>query len=251
MALFNKNSGKEKAFSSATIVTGGTTNIGKFVGNDSIHIDGYVEGDVKVNNIVVIGKNGVVNGNIKAQQVISSGSCKGHIICDVLELLETSKTEALVKSNKILVKGDYKGNITCSGLFIGAEGLVESNVQAKNIVVSGTIIGSVACKVLKIMPNSCLRGKMFADRIINQGGHVEGIIGKYSDLLMEVPQLRQYGAIFNSEKEVALLEHSDYHVDVEKEIKNKNDSSNDISDDDDFYDVEFDIKDESKLFEVA
>jgi cytoskeletal protein CcmA (bactofilin family) len=250
MALFNNKGGKEKAFSSATIVTDGTTNIGKFVGNDSIHIDGYVEGDVKVNNIVVIGKNGVVNGDIKAQQVISSGSCKGYILCDVLELLETSKTEALVKSNKILIKGDYKGNITCSGLFVGEDALVESNVQAKSIVVNGTIIGSLACKVLKIMPNSCLRGKMFADRIINQGGHVEGIIGKYSDLLKEVPQLREYGSIFNSSKNVALLSHSDYYVDVKKEIENRDSSSADKLEDD-FCDVEFEIKDESKLFEVA
>ena len=86
---------------------------------------------------------------------------------------------------------------------------------------------------------------MFADRIINQGGHVEGFIGKYHDFIMQNPQLTQYSTILNSKQDIVLLEHADYHVDIEKEIENSTNPSD--HEDSGFLDVEFEIKDESKL----
>ena len=56
MALFKKDNSKNNYFSAATIITEGTNCVGGFIGDDSIHIDGHIEGDVKVNNVVIIGK---------------------------------------------------------------------------------------------------------------------------------------------------------------------------------------------------
>ena len=249
MALFKKDKNQNGYFSAATIITEGTNCMGGFIGNDSIHIDGHIEGDVKVNNVVIIGKTGSVSGNIQAKQIISSGKSKGNILCDSLELMETSKTISHIKSNKILAKGQLKGNITCSGLFLGEHALVEANIQAKNIVAGGTLIGVVICKQLKIPPTGCIKGKMFADRILNQGGHVEGFIGKYSELAKTNPQLAEYKNIFDSKTEHLLLENKDYHVDVEKEIKKHTKPSQNISED--FIDADFYIEEETELYEVA
>ncbi len=249
MGLFKKNNTKDNYFSAATIVTQGTNCIGGFIGDDSIHIDGHIEGDVKVNNVVIIGKTGSVTGNIKAQQIISSGTCKGNILCDSLELMESSITISQIKSNKILAKGKVKGNITCSGLFLSEHALVEANVQAKNVVAGGTMMGVVICKQLKIPPTGCIKGKMFADRILNQGGHVEGFIGKYSELVKSNPQLAQYESIFNSKTEHLLLENKDYHVNVKEEIQNRIKPSNKAHDD--FIDADFYIDQETELYEVA
>ena len=249
MALFKKKEGKKRYFSAATIVTEGTTNIGKIIGNDSIHIDGHFIGDVKVNNVVIIGKNGIVDGNIKARQIISSGTTKGDLLCDSLELLESSKSEGDIKTNKALIKGKCHGNIVCSGLFVAQNGMVKSTIQAKNVHVGGTIVGMIACKTLKIFPSSRIKGKMFADRIINQGGHIEGFIGKYSELLADNPQLGGYASIFNSQKEIPLLQKSDIYVDVEEEIQHGSHSSS--REDEEFYiDAEIENIDESKLFPV-
>jgi cytoskeletal protein CcmA (bactofilin family) len=251
MAFFKKSGEKESYFSAATIVTHGTTNIGNFVGNDSIHIDGNIEGDIKVNNVVIVGRSGVVNGYIKAQQVISSGVVNGNILCDSLELLESSKTNGHVKANKVLLKGDIRGNIICGGLFMSKDAFVESTVQAKNIVADGTITGMMACRVLKIMPTSFIKGNMFADRIINKGGHVEGFIGKYKDLVVNNPQLARYSTIFNSENETLLLENTDYHVNVEEEIENRNNPKNTKEIEAEFcIDVEFDESD-TRVTEVS
>ena len=252
MALFGSRKGEKKNyFNVATIITEGTTTVGNLIGNDSIHIDGHIKGDVKVNNVVIVGKSGVIDGNIKAQQVISSGTCNGNIICDSLELMDSSSGKTHIKANKVLIKGHIKGSIICNGLFATEGSLIEANIQAKNITTSGTILGMLSAQVLKIMNTSCIKGKIFADRIINQGGHVEGFIGKYSELIAENPQLEKYGAILNSRTEIALLQHSDYHVDVEKEIEANMNNTKNNNNDDSFIDVEFDIKDESKLFEVG
>ncbi len=245
MAFFEKKNEKKNYFTAATIVTEGTTIIGNFIGNDSIHINGHVFGDVKVNNVVIIGKNGIINGKIKAQQIISSGTCNSNIVCDSLEVMENSTINGQIKSNKILVKGNIKGDINCSGLFVSKEALLESNIQAKNITIAGTIIGLIATKEIKILPSSCIKGKLFSDRIINQGGHIEGYIGKYAELILANPQLS------TSKKSVTLLEHSDYYVNIEKEIENKTNNSKKQSADDDFFiDVEIDDIDNSKLFAV-
>jgi len=235
MGLFRKNSAKKEYFSTATIITRGTYSRGGFIGDDSIHIDGTIYGDVKVNNVVIIGQSGRVTGNIQAKQVISSGMCQGNILCDSLELLETSQTKSKIKANKILLKGRLKGNITCGGLFLHDHAYTEADIQAKNVVAGGKVLGNIICKQLKILNTGMLKGNIFADRILNEGGHVEGFIGKYADLVKENPQLKHYEHIFNSKDDKLLLEYADYYVDVKNEIQKSNETSEDECIDADFY----------------
>jgi cytoskeletal protein CcmA (bactofilin family) len=244
MAFFSKNRPTKQYFNVATIVTQGTISIGDYIGNDSIHIDGEVRGDIKVNSVVVIGKTGKIVGNIKAQQIICSGKLDGNVICDSMEILESGSVNGQIKSNKTLIKGSYKGGIICSGLFIECDAWVEANIQAKNVVNGGTLMGMLACKVLKISKSGFIKGKMFADTIINEGGQVEGFIGKYKDLVKENPILSHYADILNSHQDKLLLEPSDYHVNIEEEIDN---TINPNQEDEVYLDVDFEIIDESIL----
>jgi cytoskeletal protein CcmA (bactofilin family) len=247
MAFFNKGGSRDKVFSTATIVTRGTSTYGNFIGNDSIHIDGIIDGDVKVNNIVVVGRSGEVRGKIQAQQVLVSGIVHGNIMCDSLEILPSAILKTKIEANKVLVKGKVKGPITCGGLFMEKEGLVESNVQAKTVIAGGKFIGNVACDELKITSSGYIKGKLFAHKIINQGGHVEGFIGKYSDLLLDNPNLLRDAKILSTQGQAQLLDHSEYYVDIEKEKENqKNDQNKSIG----FVDVEFEVSDESKLSKI-
>ena len=229
--LFRKNSQpKEGYFKAATIITRGTHCVGSIIGEDSIHIEGEVCGDVKVNNVVIIAQSGVVHGDIKAKQVISSGEIRGKIVCDVLELLERSETQSAIKTNKILIKGRVSGDILCGGLFVDAKGKLHGSVQAKTVAIGGSVDGTIVCKELKITKTGSVRGKTFADRIINQGGDVEGFIGRYAELVQNNPQLLRYAHIFNTPDEAILLGYSDYHVDVEEELQRRKGSGDDASD---------------------
>ncbi len=235
MALFSKNKRKQEYFSTATIITRGTYSRGGFIGDDSIHIDGTIYGDVKVNNVVIIGETGRVNGKIQAKQIITSGICQGDILCDSIELLEGSRSLSNIKANKILLKGALKGKIVCGGLFVHEHAAIEADIEAKNVSAGGKIKGNIICKQLKILNTGYLKGNLFADRIINEGGHVEGFIGRYSEMVKENPQLRQYEHIFNTGTETMLLGHNDYYVDVEEELGKSSSAQSEECIDADFY----------------
>ncbi len=246
MSFFNK---KNNYFTAATIITKGTTLVGDLIGDDSVHIDGHVQGDIKVNNVVIIGKDGEVHGNIKAKHIICNGKIKGDVLCDNVEMLEHASAHCHIKANKMLLKGSCKGNILCSGLFVSQAGLLEANVEAKNVVAGGTVIATIACLALKIPKTAQLKGKIFANRIINEGGHVEGFIGKFHDFMMQNPQLQQYSNIFNASKDVALLEDKDYLVDVRSEIQNSKNPSKQKKNL--FLDVTFEDSDQTVLRKVS
>ncbi len=246
MAFFSKKSEKQKYFTTATIITKGTISLGDFIGDDSIHVDGKVEGDIKVNSVLVVGRDGVVNGNIKAQQVICSGEIHGDMISDSVEVLEMGKLNGHIKVNKALIKGSFKGSVICSGLFIAKNALMEANIQAKNVIAGGTFIGTIACQVLKVADTGYIKGKMFANRIINEGGHVEGFIGKLGDLYIGNPQLASYADILNSQKDIVLLSHQEYEVNIEEEIKQAQNPSS-AKDIEFVTDVDFDMQDEVNI----
>lgn len=189
MALFKSNRDKtetatiKEVINTATIITQGTTIAGTIVGNDTIHIDGDIEGSIKVDNVVVIGKSGIVNGDIQAQKVISSGTINGSIKCDALEVMEPSTVKHRVDARKVEVKGKIEGDIFCDGLIIEPRGFVEGKAQAKSIIVAGSIVGDVACDLLSTKESGYVKGSMFVSNISNEGGKVEGSIGQYKELL--------------------------------------------------------------------
>ncbi len=193
MALFRSNkSDKEKRVESAsmketaksaTIITKGTTIVGNLVGNDSIHIDGDIEGSIKVDNIVVIGKSGVVNGDIEALKVISSGIINGSIECNDLEIMSSSSVGYRIYAQNVYVHGKIQGDMLCDELIIEQGGVVEERVQAKKVVVSGSLHGDVACELLSTKQTGLVKGSMFVNNISNEGGRVEGAISQYKELL--------------------------------------------------------------------
>ncbi len=201
------------------IIPQGTNVDGRIIGNDSVHIDGHFHGDIKVNNIVIVGRTGELQGDIKAQRVLVNGKFQGNIIADSVEFLEHGVGEGEIQANKILVKGVWHGKLYCGGLFIDAGGKVFSNAKIKKIVVAGILEGNIACKELRTLPTCVLRGKMFADEIQNEGGRIEGYIGKYSDIAMQNQEMAYYLNIFNSRSDYILLEAKEYEVDVEEELK--------------------------------
>ena len=80
----------------------------KVVGNmnieGSIRIDGYVKGNVDVSEVLVLGKTGVIEGNIKTKDAILGGTIIGEIRCS---------QKAEFQSNSKL-----KGDVYCKVLII-------------------------------------------------------------------------------------------------------------------------------------
>jgi cytoskeletal protein CcmA (bactofilin family) len=186
MAIFGKKSevSNSSGVGSATIITSCTKIDGDIVGDDTVHIDGSVDGNVSVNNIVVIGKSGSVKGNIKAQKVICSGNIEGSVECEDIEILEGSTVSHKISSDIIIINGEFKGEILCNRALIDEQGLVSNVLQAKEVTVKGTFSGDVACDTLTTKSTGLIKGSMFVKNILNEGGNVEGAIGQYKNLLV-------------------------------------------------------------------
>ncbi|WP_254410331.1 bactofilin family protein [Campylobacter coli] len=89
MAIFNK-SGNSTALSSSsetTVISSGARIEGKFYFASMLHVDGELNGIIHSESIVVIGKNGNLKGELKADNIVVNGCFEGDLEADSLEIL--------------------------------------------------------------------------------------------------------------------------------------------------------------------
>ena len=102
---------KQNKISSATIITACMEITGNLKGTDTVHIDGKVTGDISVENTLVMGKTGVVIGNVKAKNAIINGEIQGSLTCDSLEIMKTGKLSKLLHVKHLIVDGMIDGEV--------------------------------------------------------------------------------------------------------------------------------------------
>ncbi len=187
MAFFSSSNKTQKKsdipVNTATIITNGAKIKGDIEGDDTVHIDGEVYGNIKVNNTVVVGKSGFIKGNIQAHKIISSGKIDGNIKCDELEVMHQAYITHHIKAKKVLTHGTIDGEISCESLIIEEGGFVKSKTQSKYTVVSGSIEGMIACSTLSVKATGFVKGKMMVNNISNDGGKIEGSISQFQEII--------------------------------------------------------------------
>ncbi|ARQ98836.1 MULTISPECIES: bactofilin family protein [Campylobacter] len=85
MAVFGK--GSSKFNSETTIISEGAYIKGELACGSVLYIEGHVDGMIKSNNTVVIGKNGKVTGIISANKIVVNGIFEGNVDADSVEIL--------------------------------------------------------------------------------------------------------------------------------------------------------------------
>lgn len=77
---------------------------GNITGEDNLHIDGKIEGDIKSSGDVKISKYSSTEGNIHAGSISSSGMIKGNIKADKKLILEaTAKVNGKIKTPAVTI----------------------------------------------------------------------------------------------------------------------------------------------------
>lgn len=109
--LERRNRIKTNKINSATIITSCMEITGNLKGTDTIHIDGKVIGDITVENTLVIGKTGVVIGNVKAKNAIINGELQGSLTCESLEIMKSGKLSNQLEVKHLIVDGKIDGEI--------------------------------------------------------------------------------------------------------------------------------------------
>jgi len=117
MAIFTSNDKPTKTDTSSTIISKSAKIKGNIDIATKLHIEGFIEGDIKSNNLISIGVNGKIKGNIIAKKVIIKGEIEGNIDCDELEILEGGKVrgDIIIKSIMIEKNGLFEGTSKIKG----------------------------------------------------------------------------------------------------------------------------------------
>ncbi len=105
----NVETAREKSVIGRTLYIKGEIN-----SDEEVLIEGKVEGKIKINHRVVIGRNGIVNADIEAKEVIIKGAVTGNLKCSYkVEIVpDGSLTGNIVSHRVVLAEGSiFIGNI--------------------------------------------------------------------------------------------------------------------------------------------
>ncbi len=110
MGVFTK-SNKRAASNGATVVAPGTCIIGGISTKGTVHIDGKFEGVILEADVISIGEEGEVIGDIKANNLIVNGLFDGKIDCNEVQILESGKVIGEMRYNELIIdpKGKFEG----------------------------------------------------------------------------------------------------------------------------------------------
>lgn len=183
LIISKKNPKKQDKITSATIITSCMEVTGNLHGSDTVHIDGKVVGDIIVSNTLVIGKSGIVQGEVKAKNAIINGKFEGSIICETLEVMETGEVSKRIQADTMILDG------TVTGYVIGRKSIeIQSNakltvekLESKKITVSGSIKGNiVASELLEINSTGSVEGEISVKNIKTaEGSKMVGTMSTY------------------------------------------------------------------------
>jgi cytoskeletal protein CcmA (bactofilin family) len=85
-----------------SIIGPGMKVVGDCETDGTIRIEGLVEGSVRAGKAVVVGKDGVVSGDIATQDAVVSGTVKGTLVAESrLELQATCRIEGDVRARRM------------------------------------------------------------------------------------------------------------------------------------------------------
>lgn len=117
MGIFNRDDKETKSrVGGITTIALGTEIMGTIKSEDQLQIDGKFKGDLFSSNIIIIGKEGIIDGNVTAAKIVVGGELTGNI-----------ETEEL----QILSSGLVSGEITYSSVSIEMGGMLEGNTKSK------------------------------------------------------------------------------------------------------------------------
>ena len=115
MAIFvsdNKQlDGVSQGSGGATIIAQGTRIKGEINTDCRLHIDGEFEGNIHSKDSVMVGKSGVVRGDVNANALIVSGRFIGNVTSNMIEIKPQGRVEGTVVTSEFVIerKGVFMG----------------------------------------------------------------------------------------------------------------------------------------------
>ena len=101
--------------SQQNVIAQGTKIVGDIESKGPFRIDGTIQGNIKTDGKVVVGKSGNIKGTLQAINVDIEGQFSGKLILKgTLSLKSSARIEGKVQVNKLAVEPGASFNATCS-----------------------------------------------------------------------------------------------------------------------------------------
>jgi cytoskeletal protein CcmA (bactofilin family) len=128
-----RDNGSQAPESVISIIGPGMTIVGNCETDGTVRIEGTVEGSIKAGKAVVIGKKGVVNGDIATQDAVISGRVEGTLLAaSRLELQATCRIDGEVHTRRMQLE---EGAVLNGNVHMGQDLSLDGppNTKAKQI----------------------------------------------------------------------------------------------------------------------
>lgn len=111
MGIFDKTN-SDTSKSETTVISLGAKIDGEFDFASMLHLDGEISGVICSKNVVVIGKTGVLRGELSADKVVVNGIFEGELNSDTLEILAGGLVNGNISVRQIAIEngGKFNGN---------------------------------------------------------------------------------------------------------------------------------------------
>jgi cytoskeletal protein CcmA (bactofilin family) len=134
--MFNKNSKTENEKSTmpagTSLIGTGTTITGDIVSNGDVRIDGVLKGNIRGTAKILIGQDGVVEGDIEGQQADIMGRVEGRIsVKELLNLRSNAIIKGDIRAGKLQIEPTVVFNGQCQ---MGEASVVEMAKEVKHAI---------------------------------------------------------------------------------------------------------------------
>lgn len=109
----------------ATIIAQGTSIKGEINISCRLHIDGNFEGNINSKDVVMIGKNGKVKGEIQSSSLVVSGLFDGNVTSSIVEIKPHGRIEGTVVTGEFVIER--------KGLFMGESKAKDTKIKTEKI----------------------------------------------------------------------------------------------------------------------
>lgn len=112
--MFHKENQEISAKQAETIIGPQVKVKGNFHGQGNVIIEGFVEGDIKTSNFLLVGNKAIINANIEAKNAKISGEVKGNLkISGYLEITSSAKITGDIEIMEISIEKGALVNGNC------------------------------------------------------------------------------------------------------------------------------------------
>jgi cytoskeletal protein CcmA (bactofilin family) len=99
--------------SAPTLISKGCVVHGRIESDVFVRIDGHIKGDLIIGEGLIIGEHGIIEGNIKAREIVVFGTVNGSVTADSIDIKSSGNILGELHTNSLQVEtgATYIGNV--------------------------------------------------------------------------------------------------------------------------------------------